>query len=425
MVTFSFRKLPPIVQLKGIVDDCCCEAEKVDLYNNGPLFEVLDDLTKTEFFKYFRVNYMKKCPLWAETYLCSSTEGGGCGVCECKEEEIPKPWLKKKEQVPPSDETVVNTDVSGRVVGNGGADHKDVWCDCSDDEPGMVYINLLLNPERYTGYVGYNATRIWAAIYAENCFQSQEGGLCLEERTLNQLISGFHGSTTAHICEMYWRDGKWAPNVEMFAWRLGREEKFLKNIYFTYLFLARAISKIRDVLITYPYDTGKADQDAKSKQLIEKMLTVPLLCAPTFDESLMFRQDHSDQLREDLRKRFLNISQIMDCVECETCKIHAKLQMLGIGTALKVMLSSNWNLQRNEIIALINTFHKFSESIRIIKLMRERVRELQGGDESIAPKSSNPTTTSSSSPSGFQSFGFLSIIFGSLGLAWVFSKIAR
>ncbi len=33
---------------------------------------------------------------------------------------------------------------------------KDVWCDCADEEPGMVYLNLLLNPERYTGYVGYN-----------------------------------------------------------------------------------------------------------------------------------------------------------------------------------------------------------------------------------------------------------------------------
>jgi hypothetical protein len=30
----------------------------------------------------------------------------------------------------------------------------DVWCDCADEEPGMVYLNLLLNPERYTGYVG-------------------------------------------------------------------------------------------------------------------------------------------------------------------------------------------------------------------------------------------------------------------------------
>lgn len=263
----------------------------------------------------------------------------------------------------------------------------------------MVYIDLLRNPERYTGYQGYNATRIWAAIYAENCFQDKENGLCLEERTLNRLISGFHGSTTAHICEMYYKDGEWVPNVDMFAWRLGKFEPFLKNIYFTYLFLARAISKVKQELLTYNYDTGKPLEDSKTRELISQLVNAELLCSvsyfsfgpccpfltrlffffsqPTFDESLMFRNSDAHHLREDLRLRFRNISQIMDCVECETCKIHAKLQMLGIGTALKILLPRNkeLNLQRNEIIALINSFHKFSESVRIIDRMRERAKE--------------------------------------------------
>ena len=138
---------------------------------------------------------------------------------------------------------------------------------------------MIRNPERYTGYQGSNATRIWAAIYAENCFQSKENGLCLEERTLNRLISGFHGSTTAHICEMYYRDGEWVPNVEMFAWRLGRFEEFLKNIYFTYLFLARAISKASDQLVTYNYDTGKPAEDDKARSLVSKLLKEELLCS--------------------------------------------------------------------------------------------------------------------------------------------------
>lgn len=33
----------------------------------------------------------------------------------------------------------------------------------------MTYVNLLLNPERYTGYIGPSARRIWDAIYSENC----------------------------------------------------------------------------------------------------------------------------------------------------------------------------------------------------------------------------------------------------------------
>lgn len=33
----------------------------------------------------------------------------------------------------------------------------------------MTYVNLQLNPERYTGYSGPSARRIWDAIYSENC----------------------------------------------------------------------------------------------------------------------------------------------------------------------------------------------------------------------------------------------------------------
>lgn len=33
------------------------------------------------------------------------------------------------------------------------------------------YVDLLLNPERYTGYIGDSAHRVWRSIYQENCFR--------------------------------------------------------------------------------------------------------------------------------------------------------------------------------------------------------------------------------------------------------------
>jgi len=33
----------------------------------------------------------------------------------------------------------------------------------------MTYVNLQLNPERYTGYTGPSARRIWDSVYSENC----------------------------------------------------------------------------------------------------------------------------------------------------------------------------------------------------------------------------------------------------------------
>lgn len=52
-----------------------------------------------------------------------------------------------------------------------------------DDDAEGVYVNLLQNPERYTGYSGTSANRVWKAIMEENCF-SEEGLLdsCFEKR---------------------------------------------------------------------------------------------------------------------------------------------------------------------------------------------------------------------------------------------------
>lgn len=48
-----------------------------------------------------------------------------------------------------------------------------------DDSEGSEYVDLLLNPERYTGYAGPSAHRIWRSIYQENCFKWVIEDLCL------------------------------------------------------------------------------------------------------------------------------------------------------------------------------------------------------------------------------------------------------
>lgn len=46
------------------------------------------------------------------------------------------------------------------------------FCDINDEEnEDSVFVDLLLNPERYTGYRGLSAQRIWKTIYKENCFK--------------------------------------------------------------------------------------------------------------------------------------------------------------------------------------------------------------------------------------------------------------
>ena len=51
----------------------------------------------------------------------------------------------------------------------------------------MEYANLIDNPERYTGYSGDAAHRIWNSIYTENCFECVFCRFLLSSFALNIL----------------------------------------------------------------------------------------------------------------------------------------------------------------------------------------------------------------------------------------------
>lgn len=81
---------------------------------------------------------------------------------------------------------------------------KNDFCDIhSETCDGCDYIDLTINPERFTGYSGEASRRVWRAIYEENCFKpSKSGGslflqdsledMCLEKRAFYRAVSGLH-----------------------------------------------------------------------------------------------------------------------------------------------------------------------------------------------------------------------------------------
>ncbi len=65
------------------------------------------------------------------------------------------------------------------------------------------------------GYAGVPATRIWKAIYEENCFE--DGDKCMEKRVFFRLISGLHTSITVHLAYDYLLDrenGVWVRFID-------------------------------------------------------------------------------------------------------------------------------------------------------------------------------------------------------------------
>lgn len=308
-----------------------------------------------------------------------------------------------------------------------------IKCCCVSDEqsPDSQYVDLLLNPERFTGYKGPEAWQIWNSIYEENCFKpytikrpiipdafhigsgseaktfySWLEGQCVEKRAFYRLISGLHSSINIHLSARYLLDdslfqSKWGHNVSEFRQRFdseltaGEGPKRLRNLYFLYLIELRALAKALPFFQqpSFHLYTGRPEEDQKHKELLLHILQLARSFPLHFDETSLFAGDEIEaaKLKEDIRLAFLNISRIMDCVGCFKCRLWGKLQTQGLGTSLKILFSERqiealptsshqrpgFQLSRQEVVSLLNAFGRISTSIRELKNFRSLLAEEQ------------------------------------------------
>lgn len=211
------------------------------------------------------------------------------------------------------------------------------FCQIEDNQvhpsDSAFFFDLVQNPERFTGYAGSSAHNVWKAIYEENCFgspqpafpdtrrdetpmgfgvpnnplansawknqllsslqgpkDSQEEEQCLEKRVYYRLISGLHASISIHICDEYLDQatGEWKPNLDCFISRIGEHPERLQNVYFDYVLLLRALDKSTGYLRSYDLSTGNAEEDKKTRKMVDGILDRVDQCEPTFDETGMF-----------------------------------------------------------------------------------------------------------------------------------------
>ncbi len=459
-------------KLEGQIDDCACDVDTVDHFNNARIHPRLMSLLSKPYFRYFRYNAHKPCPFWREAGKCASEN---CYVRNCQEEEIP-PGLKGERPASaaaPSNHNKYSEEAtnlgkcdddeeleedSGKVDDTLSAEtradlaewqaHDDreeagKFCDVDDAEPcpDCDFVDLALNPERYTGYSGEASHQIWRAIYEENCFRPPSAAaetlsfseaflqdsldeLCLEKRAFYRAVSGLHSSITIHLCANYLLDGsskdspfaadgggRWGPNLEEFERRFdplrtnGQGPYWLRNLYFVYLLELRALTKVGPYLERQDFYTGREEEDKETRIAVKELLSLMRTFPDHFDESAMFVGGGA-ALKAEFREHFRNISRIMDCVSCAKCRLWGKLQVTGLGTALKilfadegggggdagsldrmVMLDSdspssrpaaavdadNFRLTRNEIVALFNAFGRISTSIHQLERFRKKL----------------------------------------------------
>eukprot|EP00029_Vermamoeba_vermiformis_P008681 TRINITY_DN4132_c0_g1_i1.p1 TRINITY_DN4132_c0_g1~~TRINITY_DN4132_c0_g1_i1.p1 ORF type:complete len:495 (+),score=70.30 TRINITY_DN4132_c0_g1_i1:117-1601(+) len=380
--------------LTGQLGDCCCDIDTVTKVNKD-LYPLIKQLVANSFFRYYKLNLHRGCRFFPDDGQCFLRD---CAVDECPPEEVQACFSEEDNEL-------------GKINRAHDVEHKvDKWIEEENpwtvdlgDDAGDIYIDLLKNPERFTGYAGVPATRIWKAIYEENCFE--DGDKCMEKRVFFRLISGLHTSITVHLAYDHLLDrekGVWGPNLTVFHDRVAKFPDRVKNLYFLYAFVLRAVSKLSPYLAEYPYNLRDGTEQGKLKGLMDNLQKITYSCPVTFDESQMFQGNEKEQiaLKQQFKEHFRNISAILDCVACEKCRVWGKLQINGLGTALKVLfelndkdadqegleitknpqdpsknvaktlsLSKNNQLQRTEIIALINLMDRLSESIKFTEEM--------------------------------------------------------
>ncbi|ESO90133.1 hypothetical protein LOTGIDRAFT_192261 [Lottia gigantea] len=414
-------------KLNGEIDDCSCKVETLSVLNNNKIYPRIKSLLSRNYFRYFKVNLKKKCPFWHDDSRCALKD---CHVDTCKEEEIPSAIKKGSSAYRYSEEaqkeescaeekelSALNTTISDESIQafKDWKEHdesQDLFCDIDDESSAdSEYVDLLLNPERYTGYKGESPHRIWRSIYQENCFKPQteyiygpsksSSPLCLEKRAFHRLISGLHTSINIHLCADYLYQenlgygmkAHWKPNVAEFQKRFdpqtsnGEGPQRLKNLFFTYLVELRAIAKAAPYLQEEDFFTADSDEDKDVRQGIDDLLNIISTFPDHFDESKLFAGNPNEAklLKDEFRNHFRNVSRIMDCVGCDKCKLWGKLQTQGMGTALKILFSGDdigpdstvnaqqkkhFQLTRSEIVTLFNAFGRLSKSIHSLEMFK-------------------------------------------------------
>ncbi|ORY87524.1 hypothetical protein BCR35DRAFT_277447 [Leucosporidium creatinivorum] len=422
-------------KLSGEIQDACCDYATVEQTNND-LFAALHDIVATPYFRYHKVDLFRECPFWQEDGSCMNR---ACSVETTEEEHIPEAWRAQALGKLKPTEASPTTEPSEDECAISDSD----FCVLEDElDSEGVYVDLLENPERFTGYAGQSASRVWKAIYEENCFapvpyidpsrSTSEGGtgfaplngfgmsslpsgpggggwgdsekkligslagpkdggdeICLEKRVFYRVISGLHASISIHICDDYLdqQTGEWAPNLQCFITRIGQHPERLQNVYFTYVLLLRALSKSGPQLLRTLQDTSS---EPATIEKLSTLVDVATGCPSTFDETSMFSGPSAEILKTEFKEHFRNVSRIMDCVGCDKCRLWGKMQVTGLGTALKLLFSYDGEsalplpssgavdkddpsaivLSRSEVVAFVNTLHRLSESLAAVDKFR-------------------------------------------------------
>ena len=250
--------------------------------------------------------------------------------------------------------------------------------------PSDDYYDIEAFPE---GYTEYDGSEIWNFIHNRICFSGYGFDDEHWKADFNKAVSGLHSMISAQVLrgmQEKMDDGEALqvdPRKE-FARRLsvdGETPRAIENLYFCFMLLLTAVSKAKTRLL-HDCDNGNIDVDAI--QNVKYMLNSPLLNDASVSVAAKRLHDHavhdaaSSQNLWEARMRSRELLRIMNCVQCNKCRLHGKIAILGLTTAMQILVGPTGlgldpeRVKRVELAALVTTLHKCSRAIQYCQEMQ-------------------------------------------------------
>eukprot|EP00980_Cylindrotheca_fusiformis_P028699 scaffold22638_cov138-Cylindrotheca_fusiformis.AAC.11 len=330
---------------------------------NGQLSMALSGLRSTPYFRLYSVDILASCEyLPQDLFECYSDT---CEVYPVDDDEVPKA-IRSTDY----DELDFELDGWGR------------W-----DMPSNDYYDIEQFPE---GYTGYDGSIVWDYIHRKICFEGYGEGSNHWKANFNKAVSGVHSIVSAQVIrgiqervddgEPFTNDEVWRDPSAEFSRRMGTNGETplaMENLYFTYMLLLSAVAKARDRLLA-DCQTGRIDHETAST--LTKALSVPLLENPAIEVVAKKLQENSVQSASDLweaRMRSRELLRIINCVQCNKCRLHGKIAMMGLSTALQINMGRDGRgedpnaINRVELAALVTTLYKASRAVDLCQGMKQ------------------------------------------------------
>jgi len=258
------------------------------------------------------------------------------------------------------------------------------------DMPSEDYYDTQLFPEAYTGYDGAD---VWNFIHKRICFEGYEYDDDHWKADFNKAVSGLHSMISAQIVrgirdrvdngEEFSDDEIWRDPQKEFNRRLGPKGETplaIENLYFCFMLLLTAAYKARDRLLE-DCDSGKIEAGAAED--LRSVLSTAILDDASVTVASQKLHDHAVQDSDssaalwEARMRSRDLLRIMNCVQCNKCRLHGKVSIMGLSTALQILVGRSGEggdptrVHRVELATLMCTLHKFSTAIKFCKEMQQ------------------------------------------------------